>query len=136
MVKAIDLGFNSLNNDKDIKKDIPIDNKIDIQPDISSTDLITKKKTDNITKKKTIQKDKQKDIIKDATPILETQSPMAALIASKKKGIGKVFVGLHLPEDVDRVLTQFKKDTDIDRSEAVSTAVRLFLNEYFDKLIV
>jgi len=122
LAKADEMNFNSLIKPIiDIKPDIPIDNKIDIQPDIKP---VIKK-----TKKQTIPKEKQKVI----QPAIEPQSPMDALIASKKKGESKVFVGLHLTEDVDRVLTQFKKDTDIDRSEAVTNAVRLFLKDYFDK---
>jgi len=121
----------SKNNISDIKIDSKIDNESDI--------ILTNQKASDLSKKKTrdtsIQKagkqtgknDKQKH-----SSQLELESPLAALIASKKKRKeDKVFVGLHLPRDVDEVLTQFKKDTDIDRSEAVASFVRIMLKDYF-----
>lgn len=42
---------------------------------------------------------------------IEEDSLLAVLIGSQKKKGGKVFVELHLPEDVDEMLTEFKKDS-------------------------
>jgi len=156
LAKADELGFNALikpintevnkvdnekesNNDGslDNKSDNLIDNKIDTQPDIlkdidkstKKVDKVSEKQTNRKENKRNNQDDIKKGILKE-TPLPE--SPMAALIASKKKGVVKKFVGLHLPSDVDDVLTQFKKDTDIDKSEAVTEAVKLFLKDYFE----
>lgn len=147
---------------KDINSDILQDINLDNQLDISLSNQQTSKLSDEITgeisnqtsrkdarnktsgkgKQKTGKVDDKKDNQKvvplaqldEESPQLGPESPMAALIASKKgRKNEKVFVGLHLPKDVDEVLTQFKKDTDIDRSEAVATAVRLLLKDYFDK---
>ena len=115
--------------------DTPSDNKIDNQLDIPlanhSTSELSKKKTRETSSKRTGKQTSKNDKQKDSQPELE--SPLAALIASKKKRKeDKVFVGLHLPRDVDEVLTQFKKDTDIDRSEAVASFVRIMLKDYFE----
>lgn len=118
----------------DNKMDIQLDNKIDNQLDISldnhKTSKLSKQKTKETPSQKTGKQTSKNDKQKDSQPELE--SPLAALIASKKKRKeDKVFVGLHLPRDVDEVLTQFKKDTDIDRSEAVASFVRIMLKDYF-----
>jgi len=103
----------------DSNQDIKIDNKLDIPLANNQISKISKKKP-------------RKQTSKNSQP--EFESPLAALIASKKgkRKEDKVFVGLHLPRDVDEVLTQFKKDTDIDRSEAVASFVRILLKDYFE----
>jgi len=141
LAKADELGFNALikpildenevDNQSDNQIDNQIDNKIDSNKDIQSDipkDIPkdknqNNKKADKKSKNTTTQKDIKKDISK---------SPMDIFLASKKKKIIKKFVGLHLPSDVDDALTQFKKDNDIDKSEVVAMAVRLFLKDYFD----
>jgi len=125
---------NKLDISPDNKVDISPDNKIDNQLDIplasQATSDLSKKKTRETSSQKTGKQTSKNDKQKDSQPELE--SPLAALIASKKKRKeDKVFVGLHLPRDVDEVLTQFKKDTDIDRSEAVASFVRIMLKDYF-----
>ena len=138
MARAEELNFNALikpsivegiqgdgikEGNKDIPKnnisDIKIDNKLDIPLANNQVSKISKKKP-------------RKQTSKDSQP--EIESPLAALIASKKgkRKVDKVFVGLHLPRDVDEALTQFKKDTDIDRSEAVASFVRILLKDYFE----
>lgn len=136
----------SVNKDKkDDKSDIQTDNQIDSNQD-NSTDIQSdkkqiKKQNDkkliNINTQKDNKKDKQKNNQKNIKKSISKdtpESPMDILIASKKKSIVKKFVGLHLPLDVDNALIQFKKDTDIDKSEAVAYAIRLFLKDYFKKL--
>ena len=151
MAKADELGFNALikpildenevndvdnkDKDKDSQLDIKTDNQIDSNKDITKDKKQNKNKADNKSKKVTVQKDNKKNIQKGNkkdTPKDISKSPMDILLASKKKRIVKKFVGLHLPSDVDEALTQFKKDNDIDKSETVAIAVRLFLKDYFD----
>ncbi|MGC7873710.1 hypothetical protein ACPUYX_19630 [Desulfosporosinus sp. SYSU MS00001] len=97
--------------------------------------MSTKSNTRGTSKKADNKQDGNRGLVGEQVnePVgkIKEDSPLAALIASKKKG-SKVLVGLHLPEDVDEMLTKFKKDTDIDKSETVATAVRLFLKEYFE----
>jgi len=151
LAKADELGFNALikpildenevndvdnkDKDKDSQLDIKTDNQIDSNKDITKDKKQNKNKADNKSKKVTVQKDNKKNIQKGNkkdTPKDISKSPMDILLASKKKRIVKKFVGLHLPSDVDEALTQFKKDNDIDKSETVAIAVRLFLKDYFD----
>jgi len=121
----------SLDNIPDTPSDNKIDNQLDIPLANHSTSELSKKKTRETSSKRTGKQTSKNDKQKDSQPELE--SPLAALIASKKKRKeDKVFVGLHLPRDVDEVLTQFKKDTDIDRSEAVASFVRIMLKDYFE----
>lgn len=120
---------------KDNIQDIKIDSKIDNESDIPLTNQtasgLSKKKTRDTSSQKAGKQTSKNDKQKHSQ--LELESPLAALIASKKKRKqDKVFVGLHLPRDVDEVLTQFKKDTDIDRSEAVASFVRIMLKDYFE----
>ena len=150
MAKADELGFSALIKPKieeipvEEKVNIPdikIDNSIDIQKDIDSNISISDKKSIELSKKQTDKKTKNQsnklegkvDAKKDN--LSDIESSLTELIATRKskKKNSKVFVGLHLPEDVDEVLTQFKKDTDIDRSEAVASFVRIMLKDYFDK---
>ncbi len=122
---------NQIDNKEDIQSDIPKDNKQDISKDKKHN----KKKIDNKSNKTNTQKDNKKNIQKDNgrdTSKDISKSPMDILLASKRKKIEKRFVGLHLPVDVDEALTQFKKDNDIDKSETVTIAIRLFLKDYFD----
>lgn len=147
MARAEELNFNALIKPAvvegiqgdDVKagnesnKDIKLDNKLDIPLVNQPNSEIVKKKTGKTYSQRTGKQTSKNDKQKDSQPELE--SPLAALIASKKgkRKEDKVFVGLHLPRDVDEVLTQFKKDTDIDRSEAVASFVRILLKDYFDK---
>jgi hypothetical protein len=124
----LDTSFKQLKSnpvvEPDIQKDIQKDNKLAIKED-SQTD---------------IQADIESDIHTD-TGIVDKKSgktkkaQLAAFIASKKskKKDTKVFVGLHLPEYINEILTQFKKDTDTDKSEAVVIALRLYLKDYLDE---
>jgi hypothetical protein len=131
LAKADELGFNALVkpilDEKDNQTDNQIDSNKDIKSDIRKDKKQSKKKTSNKSNKKIIPKGNKKNNQKDIP-----KSPMDILLASKKKRIIKKFVGLHLPIDVDEALTQFKKDNDIDKSETVAIAIRLFLKDYFD----